>query len=148
MKNLVEHLQRHPVKLAYGVQIYLEPDGKFLAEHEGVVIRKNSLREVERALAKLTTGLAVFSFERFIVREFIFVDADERNGYRDKSGRKLNRFDTYYRATPALVAKLKDLERRYNEAMSKFQVERGRLLDNVMAITVDDVKNRGKAGHE
>lgn len=132
------------IKQVYGCTVYLDPEGKFFAEHDGKVIKKASLRELERELAKRVAGLPVFTFERFHLRELVFVDADARNGYRDKEGGRFGRWNNYYPADAATVAKLKDLERRHNEAEAKFTKERDKIMDKLRPITVDDVTNRGK----
>lgn len=57
------------LKELQGVQIRVDNDGKFLAVIAGKLVKKPTLREIEKEIAKHTAGIRVFSFDEFSFRE-------------------------------------------------------------------------------
>ena len=138
------------------VSIYVNAEGRFVAEIGDRVINKPSLREVEREIGKSTGGLRVFSFEGsgglsaqpFILDQYEFTGMDSgryKDNYRDKNGRRHATFRTYYKSTPELIEALADLAARYEAAMKAFSDERRAILDKAKRVSRQDFEKQNGA---
>lgn len=132
------------IKEVDGINVYVNSDGRFIAEVNGKVINKPSLREVERELAKIARGLAVFSFDGYALRQYIFISCESKgsysHAYRDKDNCRHPSHHTYYKSTPELLEQLADLEKRWQEAEKAFEAERVAILENAEHVSRDDFK--------
>lgn len=121
------------------VSVYVNGEGRFIAEVGGRVINKPSLREIEKELGKIAGGIAVFYFgSEFQLVQYELIGVEPKGGFRDKSGRKRAAYETYYKSTPELIAEAEDLARRYEAAISEFRKERYAILDRAKRITEKD----------
>src|SRR5262245_12064644 len=135
------------IKEVHEISIYVNAEGRFIAEIGNRVINKPSLREVEREIGKSTGGLHVFEFEAegaqrpFILQRHEFTGMDSgryKDCYRDKDGQRHATYHAYYKSTPELIEALSDLEGRYKAAMKAFDQERRAILQGAKGVSRRD----------
>ncbi len=126
-----------------GISIYVNDDGRFIAEVGDKVINKPTLREVEREIGRLAGGLPVVAFDNFTLRRFEFIAFEKRSGsdvYRDKNNQRHQAFKKYYKSTPQLISQLTDLQERYHAAMRSFEDERWNILEAAERVKESDFR--------
>lgn len=145
------------IKEVHEVSIYVDGEGRFIAEIGDRVINKPSLREVEREIGKSTGGLPVFSFEAlggswpFVLKRYEFTGMDSgryKDNYRDKNGQRHGTFHNYYKSTPELIARLSDLAERYEAAVQAFSEERRAILDTAGRVSRRDFEKQKKGNDD
>lgn len=134
------------IKEIDGIAVYVNTEGRFIAEVGDRVIKKASLREVERELAKLARGLAVFSFDGYALKQYSFIDCQPDGSYsyvyRDSENQRHKSYHTYYKSTPEILEQLADLEKRWQASEQAFYVERLAILEKAEHVSRVDFEKQ------
>ena len=140
---MINTSQMTKIKEVGEVSVYVNGEGRFIAEVGDRVINKPSLREIEKELGKIAGGIAVFYFgSQFQFVQYEFIGVEPKGGFRDKAGHKRAEYESYYKSTPDLIAQAEDLARRYEKAMAEFRDERYAILDKAKQITKEDFQKK------
>jgi len=128
--------------------VYLLPDGRFAAQHNGQWVAKDSIK----ALDKVTSATAVVVRAVDLANPFttpIDIVAYPEKGPITKAGVKYGRWNTWYVFDETLVAKAKDLAERREKAEEAFGAEKEKILEAAIAIDENNFgeisKTYGKA---
>ncbi len=111
------------LKELQGVQIRVNNDGKFLAVIAGKLVKKPTLREIEKEIAKHTAGIRVFSFDEFSFREYAFIDLKRDGDFRDSDRRIQKSYHHFYHWNDEIVSRLQEVERQYEETVQRLENE-------------------------
>lgn len=138
------------IKEVGGISIYVNGEGRFIAEIGDRWINKPSLREVEKEIGKFAGGLPVCSFDDFTLRKYEFISVETRGSYgeayRDKSSQRHLSYHDYYKSTPELIAQLSDLEERFDAAIDVFEEEKRAILAGAEKVSPSDFRKPKKDG--